>query len=154
MSLRSLFPEVEIRRVRHAGGGKSRTRQSDTAATDMNKIVAKYHESGIMPPLPGREPRYGDFGSGISFHEALNAVRSAEAEFENLPVAVRRHVKNDPGEFLDMVYDPSRRGELEELGLVETQAPTAAPPAAEPAAQPAEAGAEAPVGDPPTDQSS
>jgi len=98
---------------------------------------------GVPVPAVGGEPSYGDFSMGLDFHEALNRVSEAESDFMKLPAPLRAHVENDPGLFLDLVFDPDRRGELEELGLIPTRAPVAAPPASKP--PDVEAPAEEPV---------
>jgi len=106
-------------RVTHAEGGRLMVKQSQVAGTDVNAILKRWMRDGAATAHVNREtPRYGDFSSGMDYAEALNAVHEAEREFAALPSAVRAHVRNDPGELLDMVFDPERRGELEKLGLV------------------------------------
>lgn len=110
-------------RVSHPTGGRSRTKQSDALESDINKIINKF-VAHIHVPEPGAPlPTYGDFSNVDDYHASMNKVRSAQQEFANLPAAVRHHVNNDPGEFLNLVHDPERIGELEELGLVEAQKP-------------------------------
>lgn len=118
-------------RVTHPSGGKSRTKQADALETDVNKIVARYRNTGHIPN-DGRQPQYGDFSNVGSYLDAMNRVREAQAQFDDLPAHVRAHVDNDPAKFLDMVYDPERRTEWEELGLVEEQTPPDTPPETKP----------------------
>ena len=121
----------EGRVCQHAGGGRKLVKEADALASDVNSIMSKYIQTGILPQ-GGARPTYGDFTNAVDYHTAMNKWRKAEEDFYKLPPQVRKHVQNDPGKFLEMVYDPERRGELEELGLVEAQAPEAAPDAAEP----------------------
>ncbi len=112
-------------RVFHPSGGEMLTKQSERDATDVNLIMDSWVHAGAavaghMNLSPGV---YGDFSSGIDYHEALNRVKDAEASFMDLPAKVRGHVDNDPGKFLDMVFDPERREELEGLGLVAPEEP-------------------------------
>lgn len=124
-------------RIQHPGGGVSRTKQADSATTDLKAIVNKYITHG--QPLPERDLHYGDFTNVSDYHAAHNRMIEAQEQFAALPAAVRRHCENDPGKFLDLVFDPDRRGELEELGMVPERAPAGAPPAKEEEpAQPAE----------------
>jgi len=109
-------------------GGRQRTKQADTLDTDVNVIVGRFIAHGQLPN-DGQTPNYGDFTNVDGYHAALNLVKAARDDFDALPASVRKHVDNDPGKFLDLVYDPDRRGELEELGLIDAQAPEAAPPA-------------------------
>lgn len=119
---------VERVGVVHPEGGRVMTKQSMALESDINQIVARHVAHGVPFPA-GLNPTYGDFSDHDGYHAALSDVMRAQHEFSRLPAAVREHCQNDPGEFLRMVYDPSRRGELEKLGLVEAAAPAAAPPA-------------------------
>ncbi len=107
-------------RVFHPSGGPILTKQSEKDMTDVNLIMASWIHAGaaVAGHTNPREGSYGDFSSGIDYHTALSAVKAADEAFMALPAATRSHVKNDAGEFLDMVYDPNRREELEKLGLV------------------------------------
>lgn len=130
-------------RVVHPEGGRLLVKQSMAMESDINQIVARHVAHGV-PFLPGDRATYGDFSNFDGYHAALNDVMRAQDEFAKLPAAIREHCRNDPGEFLQMVYDPARRAELEKLGLVEAAAPQAAPPA-DPSAAPAIAPAVAEV---------
>ncbi len=117
--------KFERKRVCHPSGGPQMTKLSEQASTDVNLIMDSWISGGqaVAGHLNTAEGRYGDFSSGIDFQSALNAVSAAQDEFRKLPAKVRAHVNNDPGAFLDMVYDPSRRDELEGLGLVDAPKP-------------------------------
>lgn len=112
------------RRSQHRVGGESMTKQADAAAADVNTLMRKYVQTGVVPGS-GKAPRYGDFSSGLSFHESLEAIRAAEEEFAALPSAVRRLCDNDPGKFLDLVFEPSGEGfqKLVEVGFAPELAP-------------------------------
>lgn len=130
--------------ARHPGGGTIITKQADADNANINTIMEKWAIHGDVP-LNGRTPTYGDFTNAGDFHSALNKIMAAKQDFSELPAYVRRHVDHDAGKFLDMVFDPERRGELEELGLVPERAPASAPPATEAPEPPTP-----PVPDPPT----
>ncbi len=123
-------------RGKHRGGGRQMTKQADLSKTNINRLVDNWVRSGNVV-LNTDQPKYGDFSNAEDYSTAMNRVRDAERDFMELPARVRDHVDNDPGKFLEMVFNPERRGELEELGLVDVQAPEAAPeanPSEEPAA--------------------
>ncbi len=109
-------------RVFHPSGGEMLTKQSERDLTDVNLIMDSWVHAGaaVAGHFNPAEGAYGDFSSGIDYHEALSRVKDAEASFMELPAKVRGHVENDPGKFLDMVFDPERRDELERLGLVDS----------------------------------
>lgn len=115
-------------RVVHPEGGRLMTKQSMAAETDVNAVVARHVAHGVPLPLDGNRARYGDFSRGADFHRDLTAVRAAEAEFLQVPSHIRDHFRNDVGRFLDCLYDPARRGELEVLGILERQVPENAVP--------------------------
>lgn len=123
-------------RVRAPESGPSMTKQSDALDSDINAIMGRFISHGEIPASRG-QPQYGDFSNVDDYLGAMTKVREAQAQFDLLPAAVRAHVDNDPGKFLEMVYDEDRIGELEELGLVERQKP-------EPIADPAKVAKEMP----------
>lgn len=125
------------RRVVQPEGGRLMTKQSQALETDVNQIVARH--IATKTPLPTGPLQYGDFTNAMDFHGALTRIREAELQFNRLPAHIRRHCNNDPGQYLDLVFDPDRVGELELLGLVDAQKPEAAQPAPVPAPAPAPA---------------
>ncbi len=117
---------IERLRVCHPEGGPQKTKLSEQDSTDINLIMDSWlGQGGPVGHVNRAQAHYGDFSSGIDYTCAMNAVRDADRDFMELPAAVRSHVDNDPAEFLRLVYDPSRRAELEELGLVASQKPLA-----------------------------
>lgn len=124
---------VDRVRVVHPEGGPLMTKQAQALETDINQIVARHVAHGA-PFFEDGRATYGDFFGVGDYHSALDRLKLAQDEFSRLPAAVRDHCKNDPGEFLAMVYDPARRVELEKLGLVEAAVPAAAPVGELPAA--------------------
>ncbi len=124
-------------RVFHPSGGPMLTKQSEKDSTDVNLIMDSWVQAGAavagyMNAAPGS---YGDFSSGIDYHAALDAVKEADVAFMALSPKIRSHVKNDPGEYLDMMFDPARREEVEQLGIVDSEVPVGAGTAARGAAE-------------------
>ena len=117
---------------------------------DMRNIVKRWMQTKTLTHVMQEQPTYGDFTSGGDLLEVLNRGEKAWDDFMNLPSNVRDHVDNDPVKFLDMVYDPSRRPELEELGLVEHAEALREPRTAPEAPNPAPAEPAAPTTDEPT----
>lgn len=117
-TLRSGREARERVRVCHAAGGPLKTKQGLQDGTDINKILARWMKHGTsVAHWNPQEASYGDFSSGLDYSEALNALKAAEREFATLPARVRAHVGNDPAEFLQLVFDPERRDELEGLDI-------------------------------------
>lgn len=110
--------------VRLGGFVGGRVKKSFRGESDINAIMRKYVSTGVSPMFNAREPRYGDFSSGVDYLTAANLVRLVESRFQELPAAIRSHCKNDPADLLDLVNNPGRKDECVKLGLL---------PAAEPA---------------------
>lgn len=124
------------KRVYAKHDAKSRTQQAHTEASDINVMIRK-HTRGDPILGTGKTPTYGDFSTGLSFHESLIRIQGAQEDFDALPAAVRDACANDPGNFLDQVMAPEGRAFLETHGLIPERAPKAAPPAVPaPAADP------------------
>lgn len=106
-------------RVQTPVGERSRTKQSFKEESDLNSVMRKYRSTGaLVHNVNAALGRYGDFSSADDYLSAMSRVREAEELFAALPSAIRDHVNNDPGEFLQMVFDLDRRDELVELGLL------------------------------------
>lgn len=100
----------------------SRTRQSFADESNINKIMAKWRTTGIVPNLNVATPVYEDFSNSVEYMDALNAIASAQAVFANLPSKIRKHVDNDPAKFIAWAEDPANLDELKEFGLVAPEA--------------------------------
>lgn len=117
MEIRSKYSERV--RVTMEQKGKSRTKQSHKDETNINKIVAKYKKTGILPALIKQNPAYGDFTAVPDYQESLNRVIFAQEQFNGLSAAVRKRFNNDPGEFLEFASNPENKETLYDLGLAE-----------------------------------
>jgi phage internal scaffolding protein len=108
---------------------ESLARQSEADQADINKILARFAKSGIVPmqELPGE---YVDVSEVGDYREAVERVARMDAYFSQLPAEVRLKFENDPAALLDAVNDPARRSELESLGLVKPSEEVAAAAAA------------------------
>lgn len=98
---------------------KSRTRQSEAEACDINSIMGKYRTTGFTKKVTLNTPVYGDFSNALDYMEAKNALIAADEIFMSLPARVRSRVNNDPAQLIAFVEDPENHDELVSLGLVE-----------------------------------
>lgn len=112
-------------RVLHPTGGERLVKEADAEAADINRIMQRFVNHGIRPEMRGNAT-YGDFSSGLDYHDAMNRVVAAQADFDALPSFVRRECGNDPEVFLDMVQDPAKLEVLMELGLSKDESPESA----------------------------
>lgn len=97
--------------------GETRTVQYFKDECDINQIMAKYQETGVIEHLTKRQGGYGDVSAATSYQEALELVEQAEREFSELPSSLRAKLDNDPARFLEWINDPSNIDEMVKLGL-------------------------------------
>ncbi len=108
---------------------KSRTRQSEAAACDVNNIVKRFDKTGILP-TDNRDLFFADVSQMGDYQAALHQVQHATHTFMQLPAAVRMKFDNDPASFLDFCSNPDNQDEMREMGLlepIEEPAPTPDP---------------------------
>lgn len=84
---------------------------------DINILFAKYLETGEMPQVMDGLT-YGNFEGIFDFQTAMNAVRTAEGLFLQLPARIKNRFDNDPQKLLQFLHNPENREEAEFLGLV------------------------------------
>ncbi len=116
--------------------GRTRTRQSEAKATNINTIVAQYDKTGLLPQS-GREALYADVADAPDYRTALDLIRQADELFMGIPAGVRARFGNDPAVFLDWTSDSANRDEMMSMGLIEKPSEEPAEPA--PVEPPAEA---------------
>nr|QJB19887.1 MAG: internal scaffolding protein [Microvirus sp.] len=95
----------------------SRTSQSEKDQTDINKIMKKYHQTGLLPQFRQKVGTYGDFSQAKTYQQSLDAILTAQAEFMTLPSELRKKFNNDPGELLQFIQNPENTEEGIKLGL-------------------------------------
>ena len=98
------------------------TEQHHTDSCDINKILAQFMETGIMPQSKIRDPQYGDV-SDHNFQDVQNQLANAKSLFEELPELVKARFNNEPFEFLRFVEDEKNHPELVEMGLAHAPQP-------------------------------
>lgn len=97
---------------------KSLTQQHFKDECDVNIIVRRYSETGIVPHINTRTPSYGDFTSSEDYQTALNKLQTAQDEFMSLPSDIRQRFKNNPEKLITFLQDPNNQAEAIELGLI------------------------------------
>lgn len=105
--------------------GPGLTKQSDKDACDVNLILKRYENTGVLPDMIRNDARYGDFSSPVSFQDSMNVVMKAQAQFEALSAKVRAEFDNDPAKMLAFCADEKNIDKMIELGLAIPKAPEA-----------------------------
>lgn len=98
-----------------------RTKQSFRDECDINVLMRRYQETGVLDFVQKREPQYGDV-TGVDFRESMELVAEASEAFNELPSSLRDRFQNDPAKFLDFVSDKKNLPEMGELGLLSPEA--------------------------------
>lgn len=102
-------------------GGPSMTREEFSAECDINQIMRKYEQTGMLP-VNGSVPVYVDFASVPSdLQEAMRVMMDAESAFMSLPAAVRKEFDNDPLRFVEFASDGDNLEQLRTWGLAEPE---------------------------------
>lgn len=101
----------------------SLTKQAFADECDINNIIARFSETGVLEHYNERAPVYADVSSSVDFQSALNIVIAGQTAFETLSSKIRERFGNDPAKFMEFIHDPSNRDEAVKLGLVEPPAP-------------------------------
>lgn len=97
--------------------GKGLTEQAHKDTTDMNKILADYHRTGLLRHAKQNEGRYDDV-TAQDFTEAMTIVANAKSMFEELPSNIRKEFHNQPEQFLNFVQNPKNAPEMLRMGIL------------------------------------
>lgn len=98
-------------------GEVSLTKQADAESCDINYILKRYEQTGLLPEMAERNPQYGDFSDVGSYQEAMQIVAHANSQFALLSANVRERFANDPAKFLEFMERPDTAEEAAKLGL-------------------------------------
>lgn len=96
----------------------SLTRQEFADECDINKLMAQYEKTGILPSnMNGSPPRYLDVSDVPDLPLALNLLNEATSAFMSLPATVRRDFDNDPVKFINFAENPENIEKMREWKL-------------------------------------
>jgi len=86
--------------------------------TDINKIMKKYHATGMITHLAKNPGRYMDLSEMKDYAQSLQTVIDSEAAFMTLPSETRFKFQNNPQELINFLADPKNRDEAIKLKLL------------------------------------
>jgi len=95
----------------------SKAKQSFRDEADINNIMKKYIQTGILP-VGERKPQYGDFYNVEQYQDTLQKIVDCNNDFEKLPSELRELFENDPENLIRFLSDPANEDEAIELGLI------------------------------------
>lgn len=105
----------------------SLTKQTFMEECDINNIMKRFENTGILPDLIKENPQYGDFSDPMDYQSALNTVLLAQEQFDALSSIVRERFNNDPQTFLEFTSNPDNSEELVKMGLATYPVPEPTP---------------------------
>jgi len=106
---------------------RSKTKLAFQAECDINKIMARYAETGLVAHVAKNQGHYGDVSTEVEYQEALGIIQAAGDTFASLPAKIRSRFHNNPGAFLEFVEKPENRDEMREMGLLPPKQPPLTP---------------------------
>jgi len=95
---------------------------------DINYILKRYMQTGVIDHLASKKPIYDDVSSLGDLHECYRKIDAAEEAFFELPASIREKFKNDPIEFVEFVQNPNNEDALVTMGLAKKRADTSTQP--------------------------
>lgn len=88
---------------------------------DINNIMKRYQQTGLLDFVNKHSPQYGDC-TGVEFREAMEVTTKAREMFADLPSELRYQFQNDPALFVDFCSDPMNRQKMAQMGLLSPEA--------------------------------
>jgi|APSaa5957512535_1039671.scaffolds.fasta_scaffold76083_1 hypothetical protein len=114
---------------------KSKCRQEFKDSSDINKIVARFHRTGVLSTgelTHTRQPMYGDY-EGIDYTETCRKIAKVEQDFMQEEPEVRAIYGNDPNRWLAGLQENEQKAAQEAINK-EKASEEAKPPEEEPKA--------------------
>lgn len=100
---------------------ESKTQQQFGQQTDINWIMKRYQDTGMISHVNRSQGQYIDVSEIPSYQDSLNMVIKAQTMFQNLPSYLRKRFGNNPQQMLDFMADPQNANEALELGLLDPE---------------------------------
>lgn len=112
---RSIFESR--RRVSMSFSGPGRAKQAMKNETDINNIMKRYQNTGVVDFVNKQRATYADVRN-MDFDASMNSLIRAQNMFADLPSHIRKRFANSPAEFLDFMNDETNLDEARSLGLL------------------------------------
>lgn len=126
MKFRSAYEKIETKSLRRPIKTKNNrptlTKQSLAKDLDVNNIIKKYRDTGVLQQMNEFEGIYGDFNEH-DLRSAIEMVEGANEMFMEVPSEIRARFDNDAGKFIDYATKPSNIDQMREWGLAKPAPP-------------------------------
>lgn len=142
---RFITPYGPKRKVSITFTGDGKTKQSFKDECDINKIMARFQQTGLLDFVNNNQGQYLDC-TGVDYQDAQLLIANANSMFQALPSQVRAFFENDPAQFVEFASNPENLPQMQEMGLTSNDykpspPPTNQAPPAQPIPAPAAPGA-------------
>ena len=97
--------------------GDSMTQEQFAEESEINNIIRSHDRNGVIEHINRGNAIYADFSGITDFSDALEQIREAQTEFQNVPWEIREKFQNDAGQFFKFASNPENLQELREMGL-------------------------------------
>lgn len=98
-------------------GEGSGAKQSMKDECNVNLIVSRFEETGLISHIAEGVPQFVDAGELGDYRSIIEQVRKVDEYFAGLPAVVRTTFENDASAFMDFLESGATVEDLEALGL-------------------------------------
>ncbi len=98
-------------------GKKGAAKQSFKEECDVNLVVSRFAETGLLTHVAAGVPQFVDASALGDYRTIIEQVRKVEEYFEGLPALVRSEFDNDAARFMDFLESGASAKDLEDLGI-------------------------------------
>lgn len=104
----SKTPVIGVRRRFQQDFSKGgRTKQAFRDECNINNVVNRYQQTGVLPVTNSLEPQYGD-APNLDLKESLDLVYAAREEFNNLTNEQKQAFNNDENLYFEYLANPEK----------------------------------------------
>tara|TARA_B100000965_G_C19582630_1_gene754311 strand:+ start:1988 stop:2446 length:459 start_codon:yes stop_codon:yes gene_type:complete len=107
--------------------GESMTQEQFAEESEINNIIRSHDRNGVIEHINRGNAIYADFSGITDFSDALEQIREAQQEFQNIPSEIREKFQNDAGQFFKFASNPDNLDEMRQMGLANPEQSTAMP---------------------------
>jgi phage internal scaffolding protein len=99
--------------------GDSLTVQDQAKSADINNILKRFNQTGLIDHVAQYEPQYGDFAK-LDYHTMHEQIKTVENAFQELPPNVREQFNHDPQVWLDHLANPDNIEDMKD-GVIDNE---------------------------------
>lgn len=116
--IRSLYDGSRVT-VKRDTGPSEIVQQHQKEECDINNIMNRYINDGVLISHSKGKPLFGDFSKVMDYRSSLDALRDAQDAFKKIPAHIRKRFDNDPGKLIQFLQNSENRDKAIELGLIQ-----------------------------------